>query len=60
MVSLAGASPPGIPDNCSLTRKPPEIPDSCLPARSQEFAPVCTGPKRLTEDPVLPSAIRHQ
>lgn len=35
------------------TRNPPEIPDSCLPARAQEFAPVCTAPKRLTEAPFL-------
>jgi len=42
------------------TRNPPEIPDSCLPARSQEFASVCTGLKRPIEDPVLPSTIRHQ
>src|SRR5690606_6217914 len=42
------------------TRNPPEIPDSCLPAGLREFARVCTGPKRLTEDPVLWSTIRHQ
>lgn len=42
------------------TRNPPEILDSCLPASSQEFAPVRTDPKRLTEDQVLPSTIRHQ
>lgn len=42
------------------TRNPPEIPDSCLPAGLREFARVCTGPKRLTEDPVLWSTIHHQ
>lgn len=26
---------------------------------TREFAPVCTSPKWLTEDPVLPSTIRH-
>lgn len=41
------------------TGNPPEIPDSCLPASSREFAPLCTDQKRLTEDPVLLSTIRH-
>jgi len=51
---------PEIPDNCPLSRKPPGIPECCLPAGLREFAPLCTGPKWLTEGAFLPSTIRHQ
>ena len=42
------------------TRNPSEIPDGCLPAGLRKFALVRTAPKRLTEDPVLRSTVRHQ
>lgn len=60
VVSLACASYPEIPDNCSLSRKPPEIQKCCLPADLREFARVFTGPKWPTEEPVLWSTIRQR
>jgi len=60
VVSLACASSPEITENRSITRNSPVFLVSCLPASSRQSALVYTGPKWLTEDPVLPSTIRHQ
>lgn len=56
---IPSISYPEIPDNCLRTRKPPGIPDSRLPASARGFAFVGAGPKRLTENSVLPSTVRQ-